>query len=32
MDTNHSLFYRQFKKIKNMPPQAYRAQYLSAVK
>jgi YesN/AraC family two-component response regulator len=25
-------FYRQFKKIKNMPPQAYRAQYLSAVK
>ena len=25
-------FYRQFKKIRNMPPQAYRAQYLSAVK
>jgi AraC-like DNA-binding protein/quercetin dioxygenase-like cupin family protein len=25
-------FYRQFKKIKNIPPQAYRAQYLSALK
>jgi|SRR5450432_56805 AraC-like DNA-binding protein len=25
-------FYRQFKKIKNMPPQTYRAQYLNALK